>query len=222
MEIKLGLHKDVTHRFQPQGEIDLSGFPQGRPVFVEAIDLQDLSQFCNAAQEGLAVENLAVLLRQSRHPDVSATLQAIAETGSITPISSSVLPEEMYHAACNVFVSPNGQVVDKVEQTQSLGYYGSDTRVSYFSADRDAALTHGLGNFNVVTERRTRFPKAMIVMLTLDTQLLSEKRNLFPDPESLLPAFEHEFGQNFIVHSGIPVSAIKKMELLSYAGYSQK
>lgn len=221
MEISISPGPEISHTFQRQGEVNLSDFPQGEPRLVEAIDLSDLSQFCKAAQEGLTPDRLPELLQHCSNPKMKGALEAVAETGKIQPVPPSVLPKEAYHAGCSLFVDSEGRPVDKVEQTRAVGFYGAEGKVSYFGVDRDVALMHGLGNFNDLTQKRTRFPNARVVLLTLDTRQLTEARNVFPDPESLLPAFEHEFGQNFIVHSGIPVSAIKKMEVFDYRGYKE-
>ncbi|MFA6270724.1 MAG: hypothetical protein WC657_05990 [Candidatus Paceibacterota bacterium] len=222
MEISISPSPEISHTFQRQEEVNLSDFPQGETRLVEAIDLSDLSQFCSAAQEGLTLDALPELLRYCSNTKVKDALKAIVETGKIQPVTSSALPKEAYHAGCSLFVDSRGHPIDKIVQTRDVGFYGAEDKVSYFGVDRDVALIHGLGNFNHVTQRRTRYPNAKVILLTLDTKKLTDVRNVFPDPESLLPAFEHEFGQNFIVHSGIPVSAIKKMEVFNYGGYQEK
>lgn len=221
-EITVSSGPEISHNFQYQEQINLAGFPQGEPRLVKSIDLSDFSQFCKAAQEGLTPDKLPELLQHCTNPQVRSALIAIAETGSIQPVSPSALPEEAYHAGCSLFVDSRGHPIDKIEQTRAGGFYGAENRVSYFGVNRDVALMHGLGNLNDVTQRRTQFPNARVILLTLNTKRLTEARSVFPDPESLLPAFEHEFYQNFIVHFGIPVSAIKKMEVFDYEGYQEK
>jgi len=186
---------------------------------VEKIELTDLAQFCQAAKEGLTPDKLSDLLQVCSNPKVRKALEVIAETGEILPVLPSKLPTETYHAGCSFFIGSQDQLIDKVEQTKETSVYGGENRVSYFGTDQDVALMHGLGNYNDVTQRQTRFPEARVILLTLDTKRLGRERNIFPDPESILPAFEHEFGQNFVVHFGIPVSAIKKMEVFRYRGF---
>jgi hypothetical protein len=219
-EIILRASSEITHRFVVEQTVDLSDFEQGPPFWVEAIDIADLSQFASAAREGLAPGAIKEQLEYHRNSAIRSCLEDVLETGQIEPVSTDIISQPyVYHAGCSLYTTPEGKPVDKLKAMEESGVYGGEDRVSYFGVRKYDALNHGLGNFNDVTVRGTKHAGARILMLTIDVNKLREKRNIFIDPETLLPALDHEFNRNFIVHKGIPVSAVKKLEILRYEGY---
>jgi hypothetical protein len=220
VELRLG---NVSHMLVLETRVDIRNFAQGTENMVEMIEVDDLSSFAHGAQEGLSSDKAAYLSSVTRDPRIKEQLETVAITGVLLPITERRdIGDIVYHAGCDLFVDEKGLVVDKIEEMRKKGVYGGEGRVSYFSTDKKAALAHGLGNFNQVTKRRGRFPEARLVLLEIDTSELMSMRNVFIDPESLLPAFEDEFGRKFIVHRGIPVSAIKTVSVFRYDGYTEK
>lgn len=207
-----------THRFVVESSVDPSEFKQGEPYLVDEIDVTSLSQFAKPAQEGLSQSKAKEYLEYCHNAAIARYLQEMVATGNIRPAS----PGEInfgygYHAGANSHFLGDNQI-DKIEAMQKGGRYGGTGRVSYFSRKVEDALFHGLGNFNDVTLKQTRYPKTRILLLTLSLEKLRAKRNIFIDPESLLPAFQEEFGNTFIVHHGFPISAVKSVDVLRYEG----
>lgn len=214
-ELKRG---EIVHKFEIEGKLNLEMFSQGKSEMVDAVDVGDLANFARAAKN-LDLENIRFQLERTDSGFKKNYLMEILRSGKILPVRGmEIRAPYFYHAGCSIFLDNNGKIIQKVDQMKSSGIYGSSERVGYFSDDRDEALAHGLGNFNEVTQREKIIPEARILFLVIDVAKLLEKRSIFIDPESLLLGNEEEFNKNFVVHKGIPVSAIKDVLVLKYKG----
>jgi hypothetical protein len=206
-----------NHKFIVEENINLSGFNQGSAYFVDTISVNDMSQFAVAARSEISIVKVQEYFGYCRDPEIRKYLQEIIDSGFIRPIAVSEFNGNWgYHAGASIF-----QGTSKVDEIRRSGQYGSIERVSYFGNNPEIALSHGLGDFNKVTERGTIMPEAKVLFITHDIEKLRLKRNIFIDPESLLPAFTQEFGTSFVVHNGFPVSSIKSIDVLGYQGYNK-
>ncbi len=191
---------------------------------VDKVLISDLSNFAKAAQDFLTPNRIEDYLIYCKNPNIINYLKLIRDNGYLDSIDLSCYGiEYVYHSACNLYVDSDGALSDKLETLKLNRVYGSQTRVSYFSVDPAMALSHGIGNYNYLTQRRSRFLQSQILFLKISVEKLEQQRNIFIDPESLTPPYwDSEFGKNFVVHSGIPISAIEGILRMDYIGSKEK
>ncbi len=222
-EITLQIHDGITHHFKIERVLKLEDVEPSPSNFVESINISDLSQIAVPAQEGLTPERVRQYLEWGANGGIQEYLELLDQNGSIAPIKLEEIKQDyVYHAGASLFIDQDGKPIDKIEAIKSTGKYGGEGRVSYFGLNPSDALSHGLGNYNNITNRGEENLEAKILLLKINVSKLRDKRNIFIDPESLIPGFSEEFGNNFIVHNGIPNEAIEEIEVLKYEGYREE
>jgi len=206
------IHGVITHQFTVEQKVNLKKFKQGQPFMVDAIDLADFSQFANPAKLGFEINSLEKIREITTDPRILGYLDKLQADGKIFPLSSGELASFIaFHAGSSIYWDQE-EIKSKLELMKAHGFYGGENHVSYFSLYQQASLEQGLTNYDGANSDER------ILFLTIDLNKLRKKRNVFIDPESLLPYYQHEFMRNFIVHHGIPVSAISSLEVLKYEG----
>ncbi|MFC1649319.1 hypothetical protein ACFL2C_01220 [Patescibacteria group bacterium] len=208
---------NAWYGFSFRDEIDLTNLPPGEKQVLKSLNLRTSRQF-SISNRGL-VEKLADkshvkhLISSTRDPRVIHILQHVLETKCLPPLTQDdVKSDYLYHGGgvrhkrseWNFGRSP----IDKVKTMKERGVYGPKYgRVTYVTSDFHRAIAHsprGVGSENV--------------LLKIAVGRLLEKRSVFNDPESL--SMVDEFGHNFVVPRGIPVSAIEGAYLLRSDGES--
>lgn len=205
--------EDTTLRFAVESEVSVHDFSAGIPHWEQSIPLTEHSQFPGVIPEHLSLATISKLLQKLRGPmlaDARNYLMEIEESGEILPLAHGYIDQPyVYHGGAAIFESPTGNT-SACDAMREYGHYGAQDGITYFSKDPLTALLHGLGHTQRAREEDTR-----VLLLTIDITKLEKLRNIFIDPESVLPSLAaNEFGQNFVVHNGIPVYAIERAEVL--------
>ncbi len=204
--------------------VDLTGFNQGEEYFVPTLDIRNPSQFSmtnrNMNEEMSDPEVIEGLKERSSNLEIYEYLNQLKGSKGLKPVDSTVIGKTAYHAGGLFFTTPLRDLIhrpiNKIEGMRQKGIYGREDGVTYFSVDFNTALVHGKGSENSPERHGLGHPRTRLLLLTIDVAKLASKRNIFADPESL--RITDEFRKNFVVHSGIPVSAITRLDVLQFRG----
>lgn len=222
----------IPHEFNPQRKyvfeleetIDLTPTPTGKAIRVGKLDLQRSRQF-SYTNSGV-VERLTTrsgqeeALKHTSDPNARERIETLMRTGFLWPEKGEEIPTVLYHCGASIFTNEwrnlVGKPVNKLQRLLKHGVYGRTNGLTYITDKNNTAIAHGVGDLSLITNHGSKYPEARVLLLTINTAVLSENRNIFIDPESL--EMENEFWHSFVIHGGIPVAAISKIDVMKYKG----
>lgn len=214
--------------FYYEAGIDMSGFNQGKAEFVPTLDMRKLSQFSvtnrGVNEDMLKKDYLNKLKQYQADHEAYAYIDQLLENRQLKPVDVKKLGKTAYHGGVVIFSTFWRELLhdqeDQIRKMKERGIYGRADGLTYITVDMKTALVHAKSTENSPDKHGIGDPKTRFLLLTINLKKLAQKRNVFIDPESL--QITPEFMKNFVVHKGIPVSAIERLDLMQFRGFKEK
>jgi len=158
------------------------------------------------------------LERYTENSEVLKRIKLVSERGYLEPEKLEALPQTLYHSGPSLFRGGWREILDlpkdKVESTIQKGVYGRENGVTYMTDSVRIAIAHGMPGLLGGNQLLEKHPDARLLLISIDREKLIDFRNVFMDPEAL--SMTDEFWHTFVVHKGIPVESLLKMQIFKY------